>query len=278
MIAVLCAAIFVMSVCAAVFFDTSLLFSGTAALVSAALFTVEVFLFKGSRLKSVLVFLAAAAGLCVCIYAPNRATDYGLLDHIEMYSEYVDAAADEKKEKSTKALDALIEKYGEDDNSRYIKICQLAASGDIGSAEEVVSHFSNKASPFYLSAQEIIMTQKYESAETLGEHLIDLYIQSSDDNPDWGYPAKHAGGLLFDRGKYDKAAYYLTRAMLYGTEDDPEVYYYLGAALCEQDNYEKGLPLLNKAYELGADDALLGGIAYYVERSGMGEKTDEKSE
>ena len=42
--------------------------------------------------------------------------------------------------------------------------------------------------------------------------------------------------------------------------------------------HEKGLPLLNRAYELGADEALLCGIASYVERSGMGEKTDEKSE
>ena len=190
----------------------------------------------------------------------------------------MNAAAADKTDRSGKALDALTEKYGEDDNTRYIRICQLVASGDIGTAEEVVSHFSNKASPFYLMAQEDIMTQKYGSAEALGENLIDLYIQSSNDNPDWGYPAKHAGGLLFDRGEYDKAAYYLTRAMLYGTEEDPEVYYYLGAALCEQEHYEKGLPLLNRAYELGADEALLCGIASYVERSGMGEKTDEKSE
>lgn len=275
MIAVICAAALVISILSAAVFNCSLLFSIAASVVSAALLVVELFLFKGSRLKSVLVFAAAFVVMFVCVFTPPRATEYGLLDNDNLYEKYFDAVYNDKKDKADQYYTQLTEKYGESDETKYVRICSLVASGNIGEAESVVSSFSNQASPFYLMSQEDIINQKYASADEIGENLIQLYIESSDKNPDWYYPAKNAGGLLFDRGEYDKAEYYLSRAMLYCDEDDPEIYYYLGAALCEQGQYDRGLPLLNTAYELGADDKLLGNIAYYVELSGKGEKTNE---
>ncbi|MBR1898650.1 MAG: hypothetical protein IJ825_07215 [Oscillospiraceae bacterium] len=272
MIAVLCAVLFVLSVCAAVFFDCSWIFCLIAAAVSAVLFIIEVFLFRQSKIKHVLAGLAAVAGLCLCLFIPVRPTAYGLLDHTAMYEKYLDAAYGSKKDKADKALAELTEKYGEDDNTRFIRVCSLVASGDVGEAETVAAAFSNKASPFYLMAQEDIISKKYASAEEIAAQMLPLYLEAADNNPDWDYPAKHAGGLLFDAGEYDRACYYLTRALLYSEDEDPELYFLLGAALCEQDQYEKGLPLLNRAYELGVDDETVGLIAYYVEQSGMGEQ------
>jgi tetratricopeptide (TPR) repeat protein len=239
------------------------------------------FLFKDGKhkgLKRKLVCLAAIAGLGVCIYAPLRPTAYGMLDHTALYKNYLSAFVNGKKDKAEKSLGEISEKYGEDDDTRFMRVCTLVSSGDLAQAEEVANGFKNKANPDYLLSWEAILQQKYASAEEIYENLMPYYLKAADEHPDWAYPARQAGGLLYDRGEYDKAAYYLTRAMLYSEEDDAEVYYYLGATLCEQDNYEKGLPLLNRAYELGVDDHLLGCIKYYVEQSGIGDPEKEGQE
>ena len=279
MLAVLCAVIFVISLLAAFVFRCSMVFSLAAAAVSAALFACEIFLFrdgKHKRLRSTLVCLAAIAGLCLCIYTPPRPTAYGMLDHTALYKNYLSAFMNGKKDKAEKSLSEIAEKYGEDDDTRLMRVCTLVTSGDLAQAEEIANGFKNKANPDYLLSWETILEQKYASAGEIYENLMPYYIKAADEHPDWAYPAKQAGGLFYDRGEYDKAAYYLTRAMLYSEEDDAEVYYYLGATLCEQENYEKGLPLLNRAYELGVDDHLLGCIKYYVEQSGVADQ--EKGE
>ena len=275
MTAILCAVIFVMSILSAFVFHCSLLFSLTAAAASAALFVFDVFLFKGAKFKGVFVAVIASVMLGVCIFAPPRATDYGALDRFELYSRYVDLANADKTDKAEKVLSEMTEKYGESDDTRYIKACSLVAEGNVGEAEEVAAAFDNKASPFYLIAEEAIISKKYASDKERSEALLPLYIEASDNNPDWFYPAQNAGGILFDKGEYGRACYYLTRAIMYDDEDDPELYYYLGASLCEQGLYDKGLPLLDTAYEMGIDDEIAAYIAYYVEISGKGESSND---
>ena len=222
MLAVMCAVIFVISILAAAVFRCSLLFSAAAAVVSAVLLAAEVFLFKKGKLrklKNVLVFLVAVAGLCVCIYTPIRPTAYGQLDHTELYVNYLDSLLDNKKDKAQKTLDEIIEKYGENDDTRYMRVCALVDDGKLGEAEDVANRFHNSADPYYLLSWETIMMEKYPSQEELYNNLFPLYVKAADDNPDWCYPAKQAGGMYYDRGEYDKAEYYLTRAMIYSEEE-----------------------------------------------------------
>ncbi len=276
MIAVLCAVIFVISLISLIFFNCSILFSIISAVVSATLFVVEVFMFKGSKLKNIIVYLVLAIGLCICIYAPTRPTQYGSLDQTKMYQQYFDAATQNKSDKANKLYAEFVEKYGENDDVRYIQACSAIEKGNLGEAEEITESFSNKASPFYLMAKEAIILKKYASSEARTEALLPLYINASDNNIDWEYPARHAGGLLFDKGEYAKACYYLSRALTYSEEDDPYLYYYMGAALCEQDLYDKGLPMLDRAYQLGIDESMNGYIAYYVQRSGKAVEQNDK--
>ncbi len=276
MTAVLCVIMFVISVLSAFLFNCSLLFSIAAALISAALFVVEVFLFKESKVKSAVIFIAVLFGICVCVYAPPRPTDHGVLDHAKIFEKYISAVASGKQDKTEEALTEITEKYGEDDYTRYIHIGSLVESGNISKAEELVSGFSNKHGQLYLMAWEEIINKKYVSEKEVGEALLPLFIDAADYDPDWWYPAKNAGGLLYDRGEYSKAEYYLTRALTCAKEDDPELLYYLGATLCEQELYEKGIPLLNEAYDLGISEDYYGNIAYYVSRSGMGGNADDQ--
>lgn len=254
---------------AAFFFQGAAVLCVTAAVISAALFVFDVFLFKGLAAKKVIMPICAAALLCFCFFIPNRTTDYGFADHLRLYTAFADAVTAGKTEKAAIKQQELTEKYGEDDGIRCMLAINAIAKGNIGSAEEYTDAFSDKGSMEYYLLKEEIMLSKYVTSEELRENVLPLYIEASNAYPEWSYAAKNAGGMLFDNGEYAKASYYLTRALASSEDEDAAAYYYLGACLCEQGEYEKGLALFDRAVGLGVDDDTLTNIAWYVQQSGL---------
>lgn len=269
MLALLFIIIFAAAVISAVFFQCSLIMCVIAAASAALLFAVEVFLFKGAAFKRVVMPIGAAALICLCLMIPNRPTHYGYYDHAKMFAAYADAVNSGKAEKAETRKNEMVEKYGEDDGVRFVMAADAISKGNIGTAEQIVNSFSDKKSQEYYILQEEIITAKYVTADDLRDNLCPLYIEAADTFPEWTYVSKNAGGMLFDSGEYNKSAYYLTRALISSEEDDPMIYYYLGASLCEQGYYDKGLTMLDKALELGVDDEFKGYISWYAHQSGM---------
>ena len=139
--------------------------------------------------------------------------------------------------------------------------------------------FENQHSQLYYKASEQLIQEEFRIEEELPERLLDLYIAACNDNPRWWYPAKNAGGLLYDQGKFNEAIYYLTRAYIYDEDPDGETAYYLGSCFMELGNTDDGFPLMVQALDLGVNETIESHISWYLhtltaEGGNQNEETD----
>ncbi|MBQ1546177.1 MAG: tetratricopeptide repeat protein [Clostridia bacterium] len=263
MTAVICVAVFIGAVLSAVVFHGSLLFSIIAAVLAAAVFVGDRLLYNGTLAKR-LMPLAAAVIACGCLFIPSDTSDYGYRDYRKMMDSYTDALGAEKYEKALERKLALEEKYGEDDEMRFISAMDASYAGRVGEAELVRESFSDKQNPQYYVLTEVLTLQKYVSDDEITSELLSVWTEAADMYPDWVYANKAAGGLLLAENEYEKAIYYLTRALTEDNDDDSQIYYYLGAALVKNGQYEDGLKLLNHAYESGVDEEQTSELLWYI--------------
>ncbi len=267
--------VFAMSILSLVFFGGAAVLSIIAALIAAGLFVVQVFLFKESKIKERLMPAAAVLLLLFCLFIPSRATSYGYYDHLKLFGDYTKLVDGGKSEKAAKKLTELTEKYSEDDELRYMLALDQLNNGNVSGAEETAASFSNKHSVIYYLLMENVISEKYVSSNELSEQLLALFTEAADYYPEWSYAAKTAGGLLFEKGEYERACYYLTNAFSYSEKEDADICFYLGASLCEQGLYEKALPLFNEAIRIGVDEDKQAAIKWYLDKSGWEGSSDE---
>ena len=170
-------------------------------------------------------------------------------------------------------------KYGEDDTLRFAKAQGELDSGNITDAQNTVSTFQNRHSRMYYTVSEQIIQEQFRTDDELSAKLLDLYIKASKDNPDWWYPAKNAGGLLYDQGNFNEAVYYLTRAYIYDEHPDGETAYYLGSCFMETGNTDEGVPLLIQALDFGVSETIESHISWYLHSvQSKGEEAEQHEE
>ena len=88
------------------------------------------------------------------------------------------------------------------------------------------------------------------------------------DGPD-RIPQGGLADMLVNMQNYGKAIPLLENALACAEIADPETLYFLGAALMEQGEYQKGAYYFQQAVDAGADEALLSGIAWYAKKAGI---------
>lgn len=264
MLEILCIIVFLGALLGMIFFQCSLSMGSVIAASALGLFIFGHFFLKPGKIKNILGVILSAGILCLCYYVPIRSGSYGTLDYQEQIGKLVDLQIGGDIKDAAEQYDLVTEKYGEDDYLLLVKVQSELNNGDFEAAQNTVSSFKNQHSQLFYTASEQLVKEQFRTDNELSEKLLSLYINASKDNPRWWYPAKNAGGLLYDQGKFNEAIYYLTRAYLYDEHPDGETAYYLGSCFMELGNTEEGLPLMIQALDLGVNETIESHISWYL--------------
>ena len=202
------------------------------------------FLFQGSVVTGVfaLLFLAAGIGLSVfkkklpqrlgtpltllCLIAGVLFLGFcGTAKKADGFGSYDKQLAQAEKalekgdfDKAMDILAALEEAYGSDDNTLLMKALKNLSQKDYTGAYEEAGQFANKRSQTYYALMEQICLA--DPASESADALYELYPAAAADWPDWTHMQLYAGISLFEQGNYEKAKYYLVRAVEQDDTDD----------------------------------------------------------
>ena len=270
MILVFSIAFCVTALLAAFVFHSAMIPCLLAALVSAGLGAAELLVFrKNPKLR--------AAGILGCIMlagvsvlTPAAATDFGVNDFSDKYSDYAALMLRDQYEKAEPLRQEVEEKYGMTDGIRYMEGMAAIAAEDVNKAEEYANSFTDKTDLSYFTLQEEVCRLRYPDKDDRAKALHSLYQDAVKCHPDWSYALKQLGILLFYEKSYDSARYYLISASENKDEEDGEILYYLGASFIEQGDNEKGLQLLYEADSYDLDETYKQGILWYANQAGLG--------
>lgn len=271
MTVVICIAVIIAALLSMTFFHCNAFFCLVAA-AAAAVICVLKFLFKKFKLIGAVLSLSAFVLVICCCYIPSAKTSYGFYDYTAKYGAYLKALDTAKDEKIEKAYTELSEKYGETDEMRYMEALKYIAKGETEEAESVAGSFENKSDMKYFLLRESLVAAKYSGREDADEDYIRelryVYESALDVYPDWFYPNKKMGIILFRNSEFAKADFYLTKAIAYAPEPDGEMYFFLGASLAERGLYEKSYECFDKALNYELDEKYEKNIAAYLQKSG----------
>ena len=267
MTAIICIVIFVCSLLALLIFGCSVFLCIIALAASAALFAADTFLFKEAKLKRILMPVLTGVLIVFCLFIPVSPTGYGYYDYLDLLKSYSEAEAADKTDKANKRLAELTERYGETDDSLYVRALMAVERGAPDEAEELAGRFSDKTTEKYFTVMEKTLVKKHEFSDDITDLLIDLYEKEAECIPDSIHANETLGMLLLDKKEYEKATYYLLKAYESYEEPNGQISYYLGVALIEQEQYSEGFELFRQAIDLGVDDESLADISYYIEQA-----------
>lgn len=171
-----------------------------------------------------------------------------------------------EKDKITEARNEINEfkrDYGNSDNVVMLEALAFVGDRKFKDAISHLNNYSDKTSiEYYLILESIYFT---ENNPNEAGNLRKLYIDAASRYPQWAYMQKMAGISQLDNGNYPIAEYLLLRA--YDREPlDYETVYYLGVACYGQNRIEDALEYFDETIHLGADDKILGHIAWYAEQ------------
>lgn len=282
MLEILCIIVFLGALTGMCFFQCSLLMGGITAAAALALFIAGRFVLRAEKFgkfRKCLSLCLSAGLLCLCYFVPVRTGSYGTLDYQKQIGKLVDLQIGGKSDEADEQYELMMKKYGEDDHLLFVKVQSQLDKGNLADAKETLAAFENQHSQLYYKASEQLIQDEFRIEEELPERLLDLYIAACNDNPRWWYPAKNAGGLLYDQGKFNEAIYYLTRAYIYDEDPDGETAYYLGSCFMELGNTDEGFPLMVQALDLGVNETIESHISWYLhtltaEGGNQNEETD----
>lgn len=279
MLEILCIIVFLGALLGMIFFQCSLFMGGVVAAAAIGLFIFGHFVLKSGKLRKCLGVILSAGLLCLCYFVPIRSGAYGTLDYQEQVGKFFDLQIGGNSKGAAEQYELVAGKYGEDDTLRFAKAQGELDSGNITDAQNTVSTFQNQHSRMYYTVSEQIIQEQFRTDDELSAKLLDLYIKASKDNPDWWYPAKNAGGLLYDQGNFNEAVYYLTRAYIYDEHPDGETAYYLGSCFMETGNTDEGVPLLIQALDFGVSETIESHISWYLHSvQSKGEEAEQHEE
>ena len=267
MTAVLLFVILVCCLMAGFFFQCSMLLCIIGFTASAALLAVQVFLFKESKLKRILMPIFCFVLLCFCMLIPIQPTGCGYYNYSGLLEDFANAQLSDKTDRSQEKLDEITQRYGETDDLKYIMALKAFDRNALDEAEKIADSFTDNRSENYYTIKERVIATKHEFSDDLADMLIDLYEDAAEDNPDWTHALKSLGAVLMDEEKYEKATYYLLKAYETSEEPDGETAYYLGVALIEQGKFSEGFSLFEEAMDIGVDEDIQANIAWYIQQA-----------
>ncbi len=271
MTVIICLAVLVTALLSIAVFNCNAFFCMAAAAAAAALCVLKL-LFKRIKPISALLSLLTFALLICCCYIPSGKTAYGYKDYLGTYREYMKALDSLKDEKAEKLYAELTEKYGESDDMRYTEGLKNVVNGDTDEAERIAGSFENKSDIKYFLLREDIISAKYASDESKNQDMIRelryLYEEALRVYPDWAYPNKKLGIILFTESDFAKAEFYLTKAYAYNDVPDGETLFFLGASYAERGLYEKSYECFDRAVKYDLDEKYQNNIVAYLQKSG----------
>ena len=269
MVTVLCAFVCAAALLSALAFggDTALSLLAAGAAVGIAL--LDFFLGRKKAWARCVLAVLGAGLLCFCFYIPTRASDYGYEDYLAKSADYMGALVREDAQGAEALRAEIVEKYGDSDDLRFLAANAALAAEDLEEAARITDSFQDQHSKICYVLREQLLLLREMDAGTKKDQLLELYLNAAADNPGWVYVLQNAGGMLFDRGRYAEASYYLLNALACGDGTDPVTLYYMGACLMEQGEYQKGLYYFRQAVDAGAEDEIIRGIAWYAEKAGI---------
>ena len=174
-----------------------------------------------------------------------------------------------KYDQAAAARQTLEEKYGLNDDIRFLEGAAAVVQKDVNKAEEYANGFSDKSSIAYFSLCAETIRLRYPDMGDFRQALRKLYENAITYHPTWSEAQKQLGILMFYDKEYDAARYHLIIAAQNKDEKDGEILYYMGASLVEQGENEKGLMLLSEAYGYETDETIKKAIVWYANQAGL---------
>ena len=210
---------------------------------------------------SIISAVGFAAVLIVSFMTGMNMTEGGLLRFDRQVAEIRSLIQKDKLEQAREEIMSLKKYYGDSDNVYILEAMAFIAESRYDDAIASLGNYSGKESAEYYSMMESVYLT--EANPQQAENLRRLYFEAAKIYPEWTYMQKRAGMARLDSEEYAMAEYLLLRA--YEQEpDDYETAYCLGTACYGQKRMEEALEFFDEAVRLGADDEMLGHIAWYA--------------
>ncbi|MCR4761315.1 MAG: hypothetical protein K5705_13815 [Oscillospiraceae bacterium] len=269
MILIFSTAVFVTALLAVFVFHSAVLPSLIIAAAAAATGIGEFLIFRRKPKLRVFGILACFVTAGAAALIPARAAAFGSEDYGRLYADYASLIERGKYDKAAAARQTLEEKYGMNDDIRFLEGVAAVARKDVNKAEEYANGFSDKSSLSYFSLCAETIKLRYPDINDCRKALRELYENAVKYHQTWSEAQKQLGILMFYDKEYDAARYHLITAAENKDEQDGEILYYMGASFVEQGDNEKGLALLSEAYAYETDETVKNAIVWYADQAGL---------
>lgn len=265
MISMLCIVLLVVSLAAIVFFQGSVFFGLVTAGLAFLGILINLKICPKSKLIRVLLPVGCSVLVLICCFSGSRSAEFGCCDYHEQINGCLSCFANEDDAKLKKNIDSIREKYGDSDETRYLLAAKAVQKNQFEEAGDLLYGFEDKTSVLYYQVKEQILMNEHSEDDDYSD-LKKMYIEASDQNPEWVYANEKAGSLCLNDKEYEKAAYYFSKAYANIEFPDPELSYYLGVVMMKQGYTDKGYYLFCEAVDNGADDEIKARISDYADK------------